>query len=608
MDLLDLNIALLCSDPRHHISPISNEDIDMHFSGQDQDTEFFVDNNGRYYAVQDRVDEKSLPDSTLTELIVVIGITGQQEIKELLKTANPRSRIVVIEPKLGFVYDVLKRKDLDYLKSGRVRIIAAPYEHIPSALESIFGSELIMLVSNLRIYATYYYRTYDLATFRKVVHILSTTIRYMFFTLGNDIEDSLIGLNNNLYNTRFILHSKDVSRLKGSFPDVPAFVVSAGPSLEKNMHQLKQIQNRGLIFAVDTILGKLLDAGIIPHFVCSIERFPEVFDYYYKDKDIPPDIALLSPSVIPTAVFECHRGLKIIPMRQGVREYYWLNDRLLKLPQDSFISMGASVAHLPFGFAAHLGASPIVLVGQDLAYAQDGQRSHSSGTIYDQITHGLENMTRIEVEGYHGGKILSMKDWVDFRLWFESEIIRRNLFVINATEGGARIAGTVQMPLQAVIEEYCKKEISIQEVLRNCPEYDLSLDKIKNNYSEAIKDLKDFLNQAEKMKKKLNAIKIFEKQNVKELEKKLQKMKQMDTIIHGIYCNNLLFHVFQPYILNIFMRFYRIPNTVSIDTVSKNLDIQQEFMTVVCNVLERTISVLEKNYQSLPYEINAFLA
>lgn len=45
---------------------------------------------------------------------------------------------------------------------------------------------------------------------------------------------------------------------------------------------------------------------------------------------------------------------------------------------------GSTVAHGAVSLAAALGASPIVLIGQDLAYT-DG-RHYAKGSAYDQVT------------------------------------------------------------------------------------------------------------------------------------------------------------------------------------------------------------------------------
>lgn len=599
MDLLEKNINLLSKDTRHQIAPVSEEGLTFCFAGRQQETELFLDRKENPYAIKNQLDNNNLPDASKTELIVVLGLAGVEEIKQLIRLANPKSGILIIEPNPAFVLHSMQRKDLSFLNAAQVRLIAQPLEKLPDILTGILSSQLALLVANLRIYGTYYYRHYDLVTYKKLVHVLGTTIRYMLFVLGNDIEDSLIGLKNNLHNIRYMLASKDVSKLKNSLPKVPAIVVAAGPSLEKNIHYLRRAKGKSLIFAVDTIWQRLFKEGIVPDFICTIERPDKIYDYFYKNKQIPSGVILLAPPVVTPKIFANYQGDKIIPLRRGVREYLWLNDSVLKLNSDSFVAMGASVAHLAFGFAAHLGASPIVLVGQDLAYGEDGNRSHSSGTIYDGDSFGLKDKPKLEVDGYYGGKVLTQKTWVDFKMWFESEIMRRELFVINATEGGARITGSRQMPLVEVIERYCTKDIDIVCSLRPVPDYSLNLSQVQENLSTAQKEIEELLKNANKIRKRLAQIKLSKNMSEQRLAKMLAKMKKTDDVLHQIYGHDLLFHVLQPYVINVFHRFYKIPGILTYDYVMANLKLQQEFMEVVCKTIEMILDILQENVSEL---------
>ncbi len=51
----------------------------------------------------------------------------------------------------------------------------------------------------------------------------------------------------------------------------PAVIVSAGPSLRKNKHLLKGLREQAAIIAVQTTLQPLLEMGVEPHFVTSLD-------------------------------------------------------------------------------------------------------------------------------------------------------------------------------------------------------------------------------------------------------------------------------------------------------------------------------------------------
>ena len=595
MNLLEKNINLLNQDARHKIAPASETDINVYFAGYRQQEILFYDTAKNSYLIKNQLDKTNLPIAVKKELIIILGLAGTGEIKQIIEQTHPHSAIIIVEPNPAFVLYAMQHQDLSFLSAANICLIAHPLKKLSEILNQILSSEAILLVSNLRIYATYFYRYYHLPVYKTVVQAVGTVIRYLLFTLGNDIEDSLTGFKNNLHNIRYLPSAKDVAKLKNALPAVPAVIVAAGPSLEKNMHYLRRAKGKALIFAVDTIWQKLLKVNIVPDFVCTIERPANIYDYFYKDRSLPAETALLVPPVVTPKILANHQGLRIIPLRQGIREYRWLNDQVLHLGQDALVSMGASVAHLAFGFAAHLGASPIVLVGQDLAYGEDGARSHSAGTIYDDGAFKTVNQPKISVEGYYGGKVLTQKIWVDFKMWFESTISTQELFVINATEGGASIAGTKQMPLAEVLERYCTKKIDVAAWLNSQPEYPVSLSQIQDNLAGGQAEIESFLDTAEKTKKKLFNIKFSPNMPEKGLAKKLAVMKKMDSIISQIGEHHLIAHMLQPYMINIFNRFHKIPAELSYDNVMTNLKLQQEFMTTVCKVVEMTLNVIKKS-------------
>jgi len=48
-------------------------------------------------------------------------------------------------------------------------------------------------------------------------------------------------------------------------------IVSAGPSLRKNMHLLREAKDKAIIIATQTMLRPLIDMGIEPHYVTSLD-------------------------------------------------------------------------------------------------------------------------------------------------------------------------------------------------------------------------------------------------------------------------------------------------------------------------------------------------
>ena len=59
-------------------------------------------------------------------------------------------------------------------------------------------------------------------------------------------------------------------------------VVSAGPSLRKNKHLLKDVQDKAVIIAVQTTFQPLLEMGVEPHFVTSLD-YHEICTRFFEN-------------------------------------------------------------------------------------------------------------------------------------------------------------------------------------------------------------------------------------------------------------------------------------------------------------------------------------
>lgn len=264
----------------------------------------------------------------------------------------------------------------------------------------------------------------------------------------------------------------------------PAFVVAAGPSLDRNGHLLGEARKRGTVFSVNTAAPAVVGhAGNIDVLV-SIEAL----DVTEKLKAVAGKVDLLAldrgadassfdvcgHNIVTFA--QAHPGLRSLWDAMGVAS----------------ISYGASVATAAFALAHALGADPIVLVGQDLAFA--GEQSYATGTgregwkvrrvgdvvhvDYDDATlalfaeKGLAVPTKgqpcMDVPGWGGGEVVCTYDMALFRRWFEGagRALAGKRRLINATEGGARIEGFEERTLEDVLALFPEKKTSLAEVHR----------------------------------------------------------------------------------------------------------------------------------------------
>lgn len=273
------------------------------------------------------------------------------------------------------------------------------------------------------------------ATARRAVHGNTARSRSLNFT------ESI------LRNMRALPDCWDPTTFKTPLKGKPAFIVSAGPSLDKNQHLLIAARTRGPLFVVNTAAKACRASGI--DVLMTIENM-DVTDHY---RDVLDVVDWTSPAIIANEAAFAAPGRKCPHFTPGDPAIRLANE--LGVPP--FLS-GPTVAASAFGFAWRLGANPIILVGQDCALT-DG-KFHGTDTHYKghAAPKGGGNLMvpawgstedePVEVE--------TRQDLLQFGRWFESMstgIPGEQRRLINATEGGMQLAGWEEMPLADVIAE-----------------------------------------------------------------------------------------------------------------------------------------------------------
>lgn len=286
---------------------------------------------------------------------------------------------------------------------------------------------------------------------------------------GNSPEDSLIGIENMLANLEEIILNPGINMLFNQFKDRPAVIVSAGPSLNINKHLLKGLEDKALIICPDASLKILLDMGIKPHLVTSLERTPGtlrfVKDLQYEDTK---DVYFAACPVINNNTYKAYPGPRIIVYRQ-LAHFKWLDI------ERGTLEVRKSSGNMAFKVAEALGCSPVILIGQDLAFSRDG-RTHAAGTLDKdgkarETQEYYNKIKTFEVMGNDGKPILTSEMWYSFLKAYEYDLARYKGLCINCTEGGAFIPGTTVMSFAEAIGIYLKETFNplsqIKQIIGN---------------------------------------------------------------------------------------------------------------------------------------------
>ncbi|EAJ3591998.1 motility associated factor glycosyltransferase family protein, partial [Campylobacter coli] len=227
---------------------------------------------------------------------------------------------------------------------------------------------------------------------------------------------------------------------------------------------LKKYASKATIFCADSSYPILAKHDIKPDYVCMLERDEIVAECFNNDfGEFDKDIVFIVKSVTHPHTIKYlqknNRAFILVSTYASFIQY-------LKLDYFGYFNMGFSVAHMNFLLTIHLKYKNIILIGQDLAYAKDGQ-THSQGFIHANLHNGdyERDLDKFSTTAYGGnGKVQSSEIWTLFRHNFEKDIVNikmnYHITTYNCTEGGARIEGTIEKPFLWACENLLDKDLN----------------------------------------------------------------------------------------------------------------------------------------------------
>ena len=308
--------------------------------------------------------------------------------------------------------------------------------------------------------------------------------------------------------------------LKGAYKNKPAIIVSAGPSLDKNIDLLKGIEDEFLIITGGRPLKGILEKNIGAQLLVTIDPSEDNFKLF-EDCVGEEKIPLLFFDVTNEKIVQKHKGDKLFSAyNEMFSDIFGCNIELLETY--------GSVAHTMVSSALLLGCNPIIFIGQDFAYT--GDRAHSPYLEEKHNDNNFEEIKRnndIWVEDINGGLVRTSVELNDFKIGMEKIIEKNpNTIFINATEGGARMKGTLEMSLSDTIKKYRGSNVKKIVCKKHEKEY---LEKIL----KALKPIRDELITIEKeCTKGLLYIKelknIYKFGDINRIDAILSKMEKVD--------------------------------------------------------------------------------
>ncbi|EAK6947008.1 motility associated factor glycosyltransferase family protein, partial [Campylobacter coli] len=307
--------------------------------------------------------------------------------KALLQNKN-HQHIVVFEKDIEIIWIMFHILDFSHeLQSARLMVLQT------SSLDIEFFSNFcsskpffqFSRIYFLELMSHYYERFHeDILGLNKK---LAENFKNSIVSHGNDPLDALQGIEQFVYNLpQMITHPsyKELLSKRKNLSDT-AIIVSTGPSLTKQLPLLKKYASKATIFCADSSYPILAKHGIKPDYVCMLERDEIVAECFNNDfGEFDKDIVFIVKSVTHPHTIKYlqknNRAFILVSTYASFIQY-------LKLDYFGYFNMGFSVAHMNFLLTIHLKYKNIILIGQDLAYAKDGQ-THSQGFIHANLHNG----------------------------------------------------------------------------------------------------------------------------------------------------------------------------------------------------------------------------
>ncbi len=253
--------------------------------------------------------------------------------------------------------------------------------------------------------------------------------------LASDCEDMGVQVLSNALNNLAALPKSHLGQaLEGKCAGIPAIVCGAGPSLNQAALMLAKLQDRAIMIAGGSAARALNAKGITPHVCAHIDPKPPYHRFLEQDCFEAPFF------------YQGRFCSDLLPLVQG--PLMWMADGG-SYPLEAWMAgecgvfaerfdAGWTAANFSIAIAAHLGCSPIILVGMDFSCGPDA--------IYASQIAGEEN--REELIEITKGELYSKRDWMMSAEWTSSFAKAHDQIEwINASAQGLDLPGIERRPL-----------------------------------------------------------------------------------------------------------------------------------------------------------------
>ncbi len=386
--------------------------------------------------------------------VYLVGLGNGGYLKKILEKADETITVIAYEPSIELFLNLLNTVDISKeIKSRPIGFIIEGMNE--AALDSVLRKIITYeTMAYLKVETHPNYSTLFPEEVKKALKCAQKITDFLLVNINSGRKFSTVLAKNQIENAKYALEGYNTRTLFEAIPhDQPAILVSAGPSLNKNIQMLKKAKGRAFILAVDTAVKPLLKAGIEPDAFITMDALKPI--KLFDDERIN-SIPVVAPLLSNSAFMNMHRGKKIFYFDNYKLGFFLYMEVGKIMPP---VEPGGSVACPGLSMLYKFGFSQIILVGQDFAFTDN--RTHADGTFQDKMPE-IDMTGKVKVKGNYEETVWTDPSFTLFIDWFDEYIAgmkeHSTVRVINATEGGAYIQGTELMTLEEAIAQNCKDE------------------------------------------------------------------------------------------------------------------------------------------------------
>lgn len=344
---------------------------------------------------------------------------------EALLKHNPDIRLSVCEPDIAILKLAFTYTDMSwYLEKNNVKIY---YDPQFCAFQKSISNGADISVVVLRAY---------------LKHIQETCVKEL-------LENLLVRENSiRLYRDSFYINSRqNFKNCQGYVDELElrgkrVVLIAGGPSLDKNIHLLREKPQDVVYIAVGTVFRKLLSLGIPIDYVIITDPKKAVYSQVRGLESQQVPMLLLSTAY--GEISRVYEGKKYLICQKDFEEA----ERFARLHNYHLYNTGGSVITTALDVVIAQGVAAIIFVGLDLAFTDN--KDHASDAVNGEriLAEG-----RLTVPSVEGGVVTTIRPLYMYKKWIERRIREADVTmpVYDATEGGAVIEGMKLVKLREVL-------------------------------------------------------------------------------------------------------------------------------------------------------------